>query len=155
MLLPKLCEQCGLLFSGWPKTKYCPVCRKVKQGERNLGSITCKRCKILFLGGPNALYCPSCRTIKQSERSKGYYLDRRSGTSRSIGSTGICVACGKNYIIKSGHQRYCAECSPCQGNPTGRTRRSFQLTDTEYAKLKELLDQLRITEPNEENERRN
>jgi len=28
--------------------------------------------------------------------------------------------------------------------PTGRTRRTFQLTDEEYAKLKELLDQLRV-----------
>jgi len=39
--------------------------------------------------------------------------------------------------------------------PTGRTRRSFQLTDAEYAKLKELLDKLRTTKSNEEDERRN
>jgi len=39
--------------------------------------------------------------------------------------------------------------------PTGRTRRTFQLTDTEYAKLKELLNQLRATKSSEEDERRN
>ena len=39
--------------------------------------------------------------------------------------------------------------------PTGRTRRTLSLTDTEYAKLKELLDQLRDAKSNEEDERRN
>ena len=39
--------------------------------------------------------------------------------------------------------------------PTGRTRRTFQLTDTEYAKLKGLLDKLRTAKSSEENERRN
>jgi len=34
--------------------------------------------------------------------------------------------------------------------PTGRTRRTFQLTDAEYAKLKELLSKIRTTKSNEE-----
>jgi len=47
--------------------------------------------------------------------------------------------CAKNAPTHGGYR-------PGSGRkPTGRTRRTFQLTDTECTKLKELLEQIRTT----------
>ena len=74
----------------------------------NLGDRICRRCGKEFVGGPRAWYCQECRTIRERERRKKY---NTYGYARKLGGTDICQRCGKEYIVCSGTQRYCEECS--------------------------------------------
>lgn len=74
----------------------------------NIRPRTCRQCGIAFEGGPRAWYCPQCRERRYRERTAAY---RKNGFRRHLGSIDSCVRCGKEYIVKSGQQRYCSECS--------------------------------------------
>ena len=74
----------------------------------NMRTRICRECGKAFSGGPRAWYCPECRSIRERERRKKY---NTYGYARKLGGTDICKRCGKEYIVCSGTQRYCEECS--------------------------------------------
>ncbi len=58
-----------------------------------------------------ASYCPDCRKIRQKERAEAYVEKRKNNIEvRTIGSSDICVECGKPYIINSASQVVCEDC---------------------------------------------
>lgn len=73
----------------------------------------CRECGRVFPGGPRAWYCPTCRVARKREAKQSYLVRKRSGGSREIGASDICIVCGRAYIIRCGHQKYCPECAPC------------------------------------------
>lgn len=64
------------------------------------------------MGGPRAWYCPECRKARDTETNRAYHIRKRLGGARAIGSTDLCVICGKPYTVEGGLQRYCKECAP-------------------------------------------
>lgn len=67
----------------------------------------CKICNITFKGGPRAWHCPACRYERAKEKGR---LHKQRGSARTLGSVDKCVACGDDYIVKSGLQKYCLKC---------------------------------------------
>lgn len=79
----------------------------------------CRTCGVNFKGGPRAFYCPSCRAERKRIQKKIY---NANGYSRKLGDTDYCGHCGKAYIIKSGLQRFCPECSKLHVKTVDRKR---------------------------------
>lgn len=71
----------------------------------------CKECGITFMGGPRAWYCPECRDIRRKKTDAEHKMRKRSGNSRIIGETYICIDCGAKYTLRSGLQIRCPECA--------------------------------------------
>lgn len=109
----RICKSCGRIFDGDPAALKCPEC--VRETKSNiLRDRTCSTCGKSFLGGPRAWYCPECREERKRTQMRQYKARKRAGTVRAIGSTDICVICGKPYIVESGLQQYCPSCAPQQ-----------------------------------------
>ena len=108
--MKRKCRDCGKVFEVEPgKTQYlCSDCYKRTKSSGVLRERVCKMCGSTFLGYPRSFYCPACSLERRREQSRAH---RKSGTARPIGSTDICHACGKPYIVQSGRQRYCKDCA--------------------------------------------
>ena len=98
----KVCQMCGAIYEGKKDCHYCPKCAKEKKIDTVLKKRICKDCGIEFLGGPRAKRCPNC-SFKAASKN------RSKITKRPLGSTDKCVICGKEYIVKSGRQKYCSD----------------------------------------------
>lgn len=72
----------------------------------------CIDCGTSYIGHIKSIRCPAC----QSEARKRYNVEsqarRRAGIAREMGSTDLCEACGKPYIVVGPLQRYCKDCAP-------------------------------------------
>ncbi|WP_322354001.1 hypothetical protein [Paratractidigestivibacter sp.] len=105
----RLCRDCGAAFTAETAYQYtCPSCRE-KNIATTLATRGCCECGKSFVGGPGARYCPDCRAERKKAQNRE---QRRRGTQRPLGSTDICKACGKEYIVEGGLQKYCPECAP-------------------------------------------
>ena len=73
----------------------------------------CRLCGKEFNGGPRAWYCPECREQRRIERDREWKRNKRAGipANRPIGSIDVCKACGKEYVVTSGKQKYCHGCA--------------------------------------------
>ncbi len=78
----------------------------------NIYDRKCKQCGCIFSGGPRAWYCPECRNDRRAEYSRRAAERRRTGRTRQIGSTDVCVVCGRPYYVTCGLQKYCPDCAP-------------------------------------------
>ena len=58
-----------------------------------------------------AKYCIYCRDKAQVARNRAYAEKKKSGTSVPLGSEQICPICKKPYIVNSGSQKYCKNCT--------------------------------------------
>lgn len=105
------CQKCGAIIEATGAECFCPRCREEIKTSSSLRVRTCKSCGAEFLGGPRAWYCPECRRERQAAQHRESLARGRAGTTRKIGSTGICAICGKEYIVASGTQKYCPECA--------------------------------------------
>lgn len=103
------CKMCGTIFEGTGAQRLCPDCRKLAKQATVMRPRTCVTCGTVFEGGPRARYCPACRAERQKEQNHRY---KHNGSARPLGSTDICLTCGKPYIVTSGLQRYCPDCAP-------------------------------------------
>lgn len=104
----RICKYCGSGYDGDPGGSCCPDCA-AKQRATSIRDRVCRQCGAIFPGGPRAWYCPICRAERQREAEKRH---RQRGTARPIGSTDLCVVCGKPYIVNGSRQRYCPDCAP-------------------------------------------
>lgn len=105
----KICKDCGKIFlCSSCDTCLCSDCHAAAQKAAQFRSLTCSTCGKEFVGAPSSKYCPVCaREAKRQASAKC----KHSMTKRPIGSTDICTVCGKPYIVLSGNQRYCKDCS--------------------------------------------
>ena len=67
----------------------------------------CSECGELFVGTPHSKYCPDCARIHRNAVTAKW---RTQGPKRKLGSIDKCEACGKEYIVEGGKQRYCKAC---------------------------------------------
>lgn len=74
----------------------------------NMRPRSCRTCGIVFDGGPRAWYCPNCRIARFKGRKRKY---QTSGAIRPLGSKDHCIVCKKEYMVKSGNQKYCPDCA--------------------------------------------
>lgn len=104
------CKRCGKIYeTTGAGSAYCPECIAELRRAGVLRERICTVCGTHYQGYPRSKYCPDCRAevLKQQAAAR-----RAVGKSkRPIGSTDICVACGKPYIVAGGNQRYCPECA--------------------------------------------
>jgi ribosomal protein L32 len=106
------CFNCGQEFS--PKTVecvLCPDCAERAKKDSVLKNRICKRCGAEFKGYPHSFYCPPCQTEVRREQKSVYNKRYKLGITRKIGSIDHCEVCGREYIVNSSNQRYCAECA--------------------------------------------
>lgn len=101
------CKRCGIVFAAVGEQTYCDTCRAQVKRDTVIRQRTCRQCGAAFDGGPRASYCPDCRIERRRQRD---VHQKQNGPSRKIGSTDICVVCGKEYTVTSGRQKYCPEC---------------------------------------------
>ena len=107
----RVCLSCGAVFDGGCAAMKCPKCVAAERSS-TLRPRVCRTCGRTFDGGPRAWYCPECRAIRRREQGRAGQARVAAGTTRKLGSTGVCEICGKEYIVSSGLQRYCPGCAP-------------------------------------------
>ena len=103
----KICKYCGKPYDGGRDTSACKDCVKARR-QTTLGQRLCKACGEVFVGGPRAWYCPKCRSERKRDQMAAY---KRNGAARPLGSVDRCEACGHEYIVTGGLQRYCQDCA--------------------------------------------
>lgn len=105
--MKRICKYCGKEYDGDSGSSACQECaERVKKSVVRIR--VCRECGREFPGGPRAWYCPDCRAERRREAGARH---KRSGTQRPLGSMDKCAVCGKEYVVKSGVQKYCPECA--------------------------------------------
>ena len=105
----KACHDCGKKFQGSPDMHYCPDCARKRKSNSVIRFRTCIDCGVQFSGGPKAVRCPVCATRAAAEQRAAYKKQHKP--VRPLGSIDQCEWCGKDYVVRSGKQKYCSpEC---------------------------------------------
>lgn len=130
----RVCKKCGKVFevpSG--KTAYlCDECSKKQKSNSVLRERTCKICGTSFIGYPRSFFCPECSAERKKQQRKKY---KGNHAARPLGSVDICENCGKEYIVKSGRQRFCPECAEMAVKENIRLhKREYMAENSEKAK---------------------
>lgn len=60
------------------------------------------------MGYPRSMFCPTCSQARKKAQKKIY---NQCKPARHLGSVDKCENCGKEYIVNSGVQRFCPDCS--------------------------------------------
>lgn len=104
------CKNCDKVFEVQTgKGVYlCEDCARISRSNSVLRERICKICGAPFMGYPRSFFCPECSAERKRQQKKIY---NQRKPSRHLGSTDICEACGKEYIVKSGLQKYCPDCA--------------------------------------------
>lgn len=111
----RICKKCGKSFDV-PTGKESYLCEECARKSKINGVLlerTCKICGASFMGYPRSFFCPECSAERKKQQKKIY---NQRKPVRPLGSTDVCEACGKPYIVNSGRQRYCPECAKEQVN---------------------------------------
>lgn len=106
----KKCKECGKEFESTTLEQYkCPACvdKFRRENVRKVPKV-CQICGISFEGFPGSKYCSICSNEAKRERERKY---KKSGASRKLGDIDKCLACGNDYVVESGMQKYCKACS--------------------------------------------
>lgn len=101
----RLCNNCGQIFYGETDSLLCQDCANLGR-KKVVQTRICQDCGCNFEGGPRAKRCPACRKIVSAEMNK---KSNKHDTKRPFGSIDTCQICGKQYIVKSGRQKYCSQ----------------------------------------------
>lgn len=99
------CIDCGKPFNGSGDSFYCEECLKKRSSV--IRERICVDCGRNFLGGPRAKRCPECADKRKREYNQQH---KKNGSARHIGDTDVCQMCGKEYVVKSGRQKFCDDC---------------------------------------------
>lgn len=106
----RACKNCGQLFEvPTGKEAYlCEECARKSKYNSVLRERTCKICGSSFTGYPRSFFCPECSAERKKHQKKIY---KQRKPSRPLGCVDVCENCGKEYIVKSGLQKYCSDCA--------------------------------------------
>lgn len=105
--MKRVCKYCGKAYEGDPGSSACPEC-VAKNNRTTIRQRVCSVCGATFMAGPSSKFCPDCLADRKREQAA---RRRRTGTARPLGSTDKCLACGQEYIVTGGRQKYCPGCS--------------------------------------------
>lgn len=101
----KKCPVCGAEFYGATDSVVCPECAK-KQRKKTVCKRICIDCGCSFDGGPRAKRCPNCGEEARKQTSAKF---KKIGPVRPLGSIDCCQWCGKEYVVRTGRQKYCSD----------------------------------------------
>lgn len=105
----KKCKRCGGLFDTDKLGAYmCPACAAQLRAEGVFRERVCSDCGVTFWGYPKSKRCPECQAAVNRARERAF---KRNGAKRKLGSIDRCEACGGEYVVESGRQRYCKKCA--------------------------------------------
>ena len=105
----KKCKKCGAVFETDKTGAYlCMTCSRQAKLDSVCRERTCIDCGTTFIGYPKSKRCPDCQAAVNRERER---MNKRTGPKRPLGSTDHCEACGAEYVVESGLQRYCKKCA--------------------------------------------
>lgn len=106
----RICKNCGNVFERQTGSYayLCAECSKKAKDNNLIRERTCQICGEPFIGHPRSCYCAKCGEERRKQLRK---MRNTKKPNRPLGSIDICQACGKEYIVKSGSQKYCPECS--------------------------------------------
>lgn len=79
------------------------------------------------MGYPKSKRCQECQAAVNRERER---MHKRTGPKRPLGSTDHCEACGAEYVVESGLQRYCKKCA--RSETANNIRAAKRIYQTEY-----------------------
>ena len=118
----RICKNCGAVFEvPTGKTAYlCEECAKKSKENTIIRERVCKICGASFMGYPRSFFCADCNEKRKKEQKKIY---NQRKPARPLGSADICKACGKQYIVNSGRQKYCPDCAAEQVNKNIRAHK--------------------------------
>lgn len=85
--------------------------RKDRKYPQWITEHTCLDCGKVFVGSIKSKRCPDCQADRDRKNNLACFYRAKAGLTRKLGSTGICVTCGAEYIVNSGRQRYCPACA--------------------------------------------
>lgn len=105
------CRKCGAIIQANGEKCFCPKCYAEVKATSTLATRVCRECGKTFTGGPHAWYCPDCRAERRRLQSRESQRRTARGKTRKLGSTDFCIKCGKEYVVKSGLQKYCPDCA--------------------------------------------
>ena len=134
----RTCAYCGKPLAG-KREQYCSdACRlsareaDFRMANRALGrkkpagteprDKVCMDCGAHFPGYPRSLRCEQCRLEAKKRSTQQYKARRASGNARPLGSTDLCVMCGKPYTVNGGLQTMCPECAILRRNEKALAR---------------------------------
>lgn len=105
-----ICKYCAKEYDALHGSTACPEC--VAERKTNvIRQRACRQCGATFPGYPSSKYCPDCRAERKAEEKRRY---KRHGANRHLGNIDKCVACGGDYIVTGGAQKYCPKCAPAK-----------------------------------------
>lgn len=105
----KKCKKCGRLFDVEKSEAYlCPECATLARKSSVYQVRVCIDCGATFEGYPRSKRCPGCNRAVCLARKRE---QNKHGSLRKLGSTDKCAACGAEYVVESGMQRYCKACA--------------------------------------------
>ena len=105
----KKCKKCGTVFNTDKTGAYlCPECSRQAKLDSVCRERVCIDCGAAFIGYPKSKRCQDCQAAVNRERQR---MNKRAGPKRPLGSTDLCEACGAEYVVESGRQRYCKKCA--------------------------------------------
>lgn len=126
------CKQCGKAFFGNPDSLYCPNCVEERKRTMIRRTRVCQDCGRTFEGMPRSKRCPDCSYKKKLEDKRRY---NSTPSERPLGSIDRCLLCGKEYIVKSGMQKYCSQkCSRIGSLQSQRKRKKELRTEKDNKK---------------------
>lgn len=135
------CIDCGKRFVALTAQSYqtvrCPECAAKARLATAKQAKTCVRCGREFIGSPGSLYCDACAWEEEQERKRKY---RTEGFKRHRGDIDKCERCGKDYVVKSGLQKYCPD---CQRQASLEKQRERKRRPEEAAKRRDHTKQIR------------
>ena len=155
----RTCETCGMSYTGYPKSVYCPSCmdkrKRIQKKEyqertkagtaRTIGSTDiCRTCGEEFIvNSGRQLYCKKCAeaAIKQVSREKArarYYANKERYKERKkklLENRKVCRVCEKKI---AGRSSYCSEECRKIGRSMSSARSNYRrgARNTEYGAVK-------------------
>lgn len=107
----KVCKKCGKTFqaeTGRSERYLCEECYMQAKKDSVYRERVCQICGSHFMGYPRSMFCPECSQKRKKEQKRRYNSQK---SARPLGSIDRCEICGKEYIVKSGLQKYCPDCA--------------------------------------------
>lgn len=107
----KLCKKCGKTFeteTGRSDRYLCDDCYIQAKKDSVYRERVCQICGSHFMGYPRSMFCPDCSRERKRVQKKRYNNQK---SARPLGSKDCCEICGKEYVVKSGLQKYCPDCA--------------------------------------------
>lgn len=125
----RVCATCGRPLP-YGNSRYCSIaCYRLAVPTLRRRT-TCANCGVAFYGHIRSTLCPACQAEHERLLARANRYRTRHELTRKIGSIDHCAACGAEYTVSNGAQRYCPACAP--GAILDRIRARNRIAQKQY-----------------------